>query len=173
MYRKEKILLFSSILLFASTCIIAIYLRTEIPIPGLGNKLELEFRTVKCVDPVSISRAEWQVSILVTNTGIRPLTISSVFVDERKVIQSGLVHGDSLENGSQMGTSLPTEGLRLTSGESENIYIWIGENQYTNDSEIQIRITDPNSRSMIESITLIRYSLGELRQITKKSNINS
>jgi hypothetical protein len=173
MSRKERILLFSSLLLFSSTCLLAIYLRTDVPIPGLSNTLSLEFRTVKCVDPVSIIKAEWQVSILVTNSGIRPLTISSVLVDGKPVRQYGLVHGDSLSNESQLGTSIPSEGLRLISGASENIYIWVGENMYTNDSEIQIRFTDPNARSMTETVTLIRYSLGDMRHVTKKSNINT
>ena len=172
MSKKKILLIFSATLIMASALFTAYYLGTGAPILGLNNAHRLEFKSIKCVNPVSIKNARWQVSILVTNRGTRPLQIKEVFVDEKQVVQCGLVHWDSLVNGSKLGTNIPEEGLYLLAGESENIYIWVGDNLYHNGSEIQIRLQDTISFSFTKPVTLIKYSLGDMKQIKKHSSMN-
>jgi hypothetical protein len=172
MSKKKIFLRFSAIILMAFSLITAYYLGTGVSLLGLNSVHSLEFKSIKCVNPVSINNAKWQVSILVTNQGTRPLKIIEVYVDEKQVVQYGLVHGDYLIEGTKLGTNIPEEGLYLQPGESENIYIWVGDNLYNNGAEIQIRLQDSVSFSFTKPVVLIRYSLGEMNQIKKNSSMN-
>jgi archaellum component FlaG (FlaF/FlaG flagellin family) len=119
-----------------------------------GKTVLLDFSAINCVNPVSVNKARWQVAMLLTNRGTRPLLISRVYVNEKQVDLNGLIHGDSLQDGTQMGTSISEEGLRLEPGETSNVYVWVGNKLFSSGSRIVIHFNDPNSVTMMKSITL-------------------
>jgi hypothetical protein len=119
-----------------------------------GKTVVLDFTSVNCVNPVTVQNAKWQVAMLVTNRGTRPLLISRVYLNENQVDLYGLVHGDTLQDGTKIGTSIPQEGLRVEPGESSNIYVWVGKNLYSSGSRVVIHFNDPNSVTLMKSITL-------------------
>ena len=119
-----------------------------------GKTVLLDFTAINCVNPVSVSNAKWQVSMLVTNRGTRPLSISRVYVNEKQVDIYGLIHGGTLQDGNLMGTSIPKESLRLDPGETSNVYVWVGNKLFSRGSRVVIHFNDPNSVTLMKSITL-------------------
>jgi hypothetical protein len=53
-----------------------------------------------------------------------------------------------------MGTSVPKDGVRLDPGESSNVYVWVGNKLFSSGSRIVIHFNDPNSVTLMKSITL-------------------
>ena len=119
-----------------------------------GNTVKLDFVQTKCVYPISVNEAKWQVAILLSNRGTRAITLSRVHVNQKQVDVYGLDHGDSLNEGSQVGTSISKEGLRVDPGNNYEVYIWIGNKLLSSVSQIIIQFNDPNSITMMKSITL-------------------
>ena len=119
-----------------------------------GNTVKLDFIITKFVYPVSVNEAKWQVAILLTNRGTRSIILSRVFVNGKQVDVYGLVHGDSLLDGNQVGTSISKEGLRVDPGKIYNVFIWIGNELMSSGSQIIIQFNDPNSITLMKSITL-------------------
>ena len=66
----------------------------------------------------------------------------------------GRVHGNSLIDGNQVGTSISKEGLLVDPGYNYNVYIWIGNKLLSSGSQIIIQFNDPKSITMMKSITL-------------------
>ena len=98
--------------------------------------------------------AAFQVEILLTNRGYVSKTLSRVYVNQNQVDVYGLDHGDTLLDGNHVGTSISEEGLRVDPGKNYTVYIWIGDNLYSSGSQIIIQFNDPNSITMMKSITL-------------------
>ena len=118
------------------------------------NTVKLDFVQTKCVYPVTVNDAEFQVEILLTNRGLVSTTIFRVFVNQKEVDVYGLEHGGTLLNGSHIGTSISNEGLRIDPGKNDEVYIWIGDKLFGSGSQIIIQFNDPNSITMMKSITL-------------------
>jgi len=118
------------------------------------NTVKLDFVQTKCVYPVTVDEAAFQVEILLTNRGVVSKTISRVYVNQKEVNVYGLEHGGTLINGSHVGTSISEAGLRVDPGKSYEIYIWIGDKLFSSGSQIIIQFNDPNSITMMKSITL-------------------
>jgi hypothetical protein len=121
---------------------------------SVGHTSKLDFILSECVNPVSVENAKWQVSILVSNPGKHSLLLSHVYVNETEVNLYGLIHGDCLDDGTQLGTSIPLEGLRVEPSELYNVYIWVGDKLFNNDSQIIITFNEPSSDTLKETITL-------------------
>jgi hypothetical protein len=119
-----------------------------------GKTVLLDFTSINCVKPVTVSNARWQLAILVTNRGTNSLLISKVYLNQKEVDIYGLVFGDSLEDGKKIGTSITGKGLRLEPGESSNLYVWIGDKLFSSGSRIVIHVNDPNSVTLMKSIAL-------------------
>jgi hypothetical protein len=119
-----------------------------------GKTVSLDFVSIKCVTPVSVGNARWQISMLVSFRGNKPLSILRVYVNDQQVDEYGLIHGDSLEDGSQIGTSVPADGMSIESGDMENIYIWVGNELFSSGSQIVIRFNDPQSVILMKSVKL-------------------
>ena len=119
-----------------------------------GNTVKLDFVQTKCVYPVTVNEAQFQVEILLTNRGTVSMTLSRVYLNEKQVDVYGLVHGDSLLDGNQVGTSISKEGLRVDPGTIYKVYIWIGNELMSSGSQIIIQFNDPNSITLMKSITL-------------------
>lgn len=118
-----------------------------------SNSVLLDFVQTKCVYPVTVIGAEFQVEILLSNRGRVSNTLSRVFVNQKEVDVYGLDHGDTLLD-AKVGTSISEEGLRVDLGKNYLVYIWIGNELMSSGSQIIIQFNDPNSITMMKSITL-------------------
>ncbi len=118
------------------------------------NTVKLDFVQTKCVYPVSVNDAEFQVEMLLINRGVVSTTLSRVYVNQKEVDVYGLDHGGTLLDGGHVGTSISEAGLRVDPGKSYEVYIWIGDKMFSSGSQIIIQFNDPNSITMMKSITL-------------------
>jgi len=118
------------------------------------NTVKLDFIQTKCVYPVTVNEARFQVEIMLTNRGVVSTTIFRVYVNQKEVDVYGLDHGGTLLSGSHIGTSISEAGLRVDPGKSYEVYIWIGDKLFGSGSQIIIQFNDPNSITMMKSITL-------------------
>ena len=140
-------------LLFALSILVNFMGRESLETGFTSNTVKLDFIQTKCVYPLTVNGAEFQVEILLSNRGAVSNTLSRVFVNEKQVDVYGLVHGDTLLD-EKVGTSISKEGLRVDSGQNYVVYIWIGKKLYSSGSQIIIQFNDPNSITMMKSITL-------------------
>jgi hypothetical protein len=119
-----------------------------------GKTVLLDFVLLKCVNPVSVENAGWQISILVANHGTRELRIHQVYLNMNEVDLYGLVHGDSLPDSRKTGTSVSKDGLILRPGETRNLFVWVGDELFTHGTQVVIHFNDPNSVTLMKTITL-------------------
>ena len=118
------------------------------------NTVKLDFVQTKCVYPVTVNDAEFQVHIMLTNRGAVSTILSRVFVNQKEVDVYGLDHGGTLLDGGHVGTSISEAGLRVDPGKSNEVNIWIGDKMFSSGSQIIIQFNDSNSITMMKSITL-------------------
>ena len=118
------------------------------------NTVKLDFVQTKCVYPVTVNEARFQVDIMLANRGLVSTTLLRVYVNQKEVDVYGLEHGGTLLNGSHIGTSISKEGLHVDPGKNYKVYIWIGDKLFGSGSQIIIQFNDPNSITMMKSITL-------------------
>jgi hypothetical protein len=145
----------ATVILVTAAIFFVFYMDSGIFEAGItGGDASLDIVSINCVSPVSVNNAQWQVSILVKNPGKTPFLVQSVYVNEKQVDHYGLVHGDSLVDGSIIGTSVDDGGLKLDPNTSYNIYVWIGDKLFSHGTNIVIHFNNPNSITMIKSITL-------------------
>ncbi|MFC1802337.1 hypothetical protein ACFL0D_00025 [Thermoproteota archaeon] len=116
--------------------------------------VSLDIPFSKCVSPVTVSNARWQISMLVTNRSSKTVLISRVYLNEVQVDIYDLVHGGSLPDGNNIGTSVPIEGLHMQPNDTVNIYIWIGNKLFSSGSRVVIHFNDPNSVTLMKSVSL-------------------
>ena len=134
--------------------VFGIYMNIETMGTGFtSNSVQLDFVQTKCVYPVKVIGAEFQVEMLLSNRGTVSNKLSRVFVNQKEVDVYGLDHGDTLL-GAKVGTSISEEGLRVGPGKNNLVYIWIGYELMSSGSQIIIQFNDPNSITMMKSITL-------------------
>jgi hypothetical protein len=87
MSKKLLIPVFTVILLIVAVSFFVLWqgsksLETEF---ATGKTVLLDFTSINCVNPVSVLKARWQIAMLVTNRGTRPVLISRVYVNEKPV----------------------------------------------------------------------------------------
>ena len=90
---------------------------------------------------------------MVSNRGSQT-RVNRVYLNGREVDVYGLVHGDSLPDGRKLGTSVSTEGLLFESGETGNIYVWVGSELFSSGTQVVLHFNDPNSVTSMKTITL-------------------
>ena len=74
--------------------------------------------------------------------------------NEKPVNVYDVNQGDSLPSGSVIGTSLPSDGVTLYSGEGTEIFVWIGEDMYSSGTMILLRFGTENNVSQNISVKL-------------------
>ena len=119
-----------------------------------GQTVKLDFVLVKCVTPVSVENAGWQISVVVSNHGTRSIGIYQVYVNKEEVDMYGLVHGDVLSDGKKIGVSVPSTSLNVEPSETQTIYIWIGNELFSPGTQVVINFNDPNSLTLMKTVTL-------------------
>ena len=119
-----------------------------------GQTVKLDFVLVKCVTPVSVENAGWQISVVVSNRGKGSFGMYKVYVNKEEVDMYGLVHGDVLPDGKKIGTSVPSPSLIVEPSETRTIYVWVGNELFSPGTQVVININDPNSITLMKAVTL-------------------
>jgi hypothetical protein len=105
---------------------------------------------------VDMGNAEWKIVFCVRNTGRVPLMLTNVYVDEEDVQTYGLIHGESLDSGVNIGTNLPISGYELERGKGFEIYVWIRGNIYEPGDKVYVSMNRIGFFTKKLSITLSR-----------------
>ena len=103
---------------------------------------------------VDMGNVEWKIVFCVRNTGIAPLTLTNVYVDEEDVQTYGLIHGESLDSGVDIGTNLPSSGYELERGKGFEVYVWIRGNIYEPGDKVYVSMNGIGFFTKKISITL-------------------
>jgi hypothetical protein len=146
----------ASIMLIAASLFLGVWIGSlykEMAYSNVKTKL-LRFDSAYCTQPVSVENARWQIAIMITSVGTESIELSYIFLNEKPADVYGLIHGDSLINGSLVGTSLPEGGLVLEAGESTNVYLWVGDKLLSSGTEIVIHFNDINSVALKRFVKL-------------------
>lgn len=141
-------------LLFALSFLVNFMGRESLETGFTGNTVKLDFIKTKCVTPVTVNEAKWEIEITLTKHGTGSMLLSRVYVNEKQVDVYGLAQGDTLIDGNQIGTSISNQGLLVEPGNNYRVFIWIGNKLLSSGSQIIIQFNDPNSITLMKSITL-------------------
>jgi flagellin-like protein len=115
----------------------------------------LAFEHAYCKKPVTVENAGWEIEMLLTNKGSHNLYIKKLLVNEKPVIEYGLLHDGKLSSNKALGTSIPDEGITLIPGQSIIEYLWVGHALYSKGSSIEIQVDN------INDVAIKRYVLLE------------
>ena len=112
---------------------------TGFTFPG-AEAQTIEYLYSYSTQDVDLVGAEWKIVFCVRNTGRSPLTLTNVYVDGEDAQSYGLIHGESLDSGVNMGTSLPSYGYQLEKGEGFEVYVWIREGFYESGEKVLVSL---------------------------------
>lgn len=115
---------------------------------------KIGFSSVYQVKPVSVENAGWQLVCIVNNLGSREAVVEKIFVNGELVVETGLIHGDSLSSTTSVGTSIPVDGLKIAPGDKATFYIWIGSKRFNSGTVINIDLQRVNQLELRRSIQL-------------------
>lgn len=115
---------------------------------------KIEISSIYQVKPVSVGNAGWQIVLSVTNLGNREAVVEKIFVNEELVVETGLMHGESLSSTKTVGTNIPGGGVHIAPGNRATFYVWIGSKRYTSGTVVNIDIQRINQIEFRRTITL-------------------
>ncbi len=123
---------------------------------GLYTTYErIEIPSAYCTINPGVTNARWGIVMDIKNSGSRPSSIILVTVNEVPVDEYGITPGGSLTDASSKGTSIPSTGLNLQSGESSTVYVWIGSDLFSSGTSVSVKL---QSISGIGYIKLVQLS---------------
>lgn len=115
---------------------------------------KIEFVAAYQTTPVSIENAKWQIVLLIKNLGNQDYLLDKVYLNDKEITETGLMHGDKLDNDTIIGTSLSKDGDVIPPGASVNQYIWIGGGRFSEGTQIKIDLNTLNQLQLSKIITL-------------------
>lgn len=90
----------------------------------------------------------------VKNSGTRPVILGFVTVNEVPVDEYDIQPGEALTDTANTGTSIPSTGLYLESGESATVYLWIGSDLLSSGTSVSIRLQGSSGIGYIKLVKL-------------------
>ena len=155
-HRKGVSPVIATVILLAMTLVVALTSGALIRnTASSGTSYEsIETTHTYCTLDTDVNLAKWKIEAHIINRGTQSVTISSVGVLEKEVDTYGVSIGDSLNDGYEIGTNLPLDGLRLGSGEGADIIVWVGDQLFSSGTTIVIHLRH-NSASTSTFVQLI------------------
>ena len=101
-----------------------------------------------------VSNAKWGIVIFLKNSGSLQATITYVMVNDALIDDHNVSSGGSLTDTYSTGTSIPSGGLSLASGESTTEYIWIGSDLFSSGTSISVKLHSVSGISYIKLVKL-------------------
>lgn len=114
----------------------------------------LDFISAILVEPVSVGGAGWQIKLSISNTGNQDAVLKKIYVNNRLVVENGLIHGEELSSSFVVGSSLLKSGSFIQPGKSETIFLWIGSGAYRKGELLTIDLQSPEQIDLKKTITL-------------------
>jgi hypothetical protein len=140
------------IMLMISAYLLFVWLTTNTSLGGGSPQLTLV--STHNVKPVSVENAQWQVALIVSNSGSGSGYVTRVFVNKEDVDVYGIVHGDTLTSDSVIATSVSESGLEIASNSFDTIHLWIGVDAVEGASQITVHLNNVNELNMMKTISL-------------------
>ena len=116
---------------------------------------KVEIDSGYCVFTSAVTNARWEIILSLRNSGPSDTTLHYVFLNSKLVDEYGITSGGSLSSNSSIGTSIPVDGLPLTSGESATVSVWIGSALFSSGTSVEVNV---HSAFGMDYIKLIKLS---------------
>jgi hypothetical protein len=115
----------------------------------------IEITTAYNILETNVTNAHWKIVLGVKNTGSEASTIREIFVNGVPVNDYRVSNGGSLSDASSTGTSIPSDGLTLMSGEGAIMYVWIGSDLMSSGTSCEVKIHSVAGMDYMRLIKLI------------------
>jgi len=113
----------------------------------------IEITTAYDLLETNVTNARWRIVLGIRNTGSDASTLREIFVNGVPVNDYGVSGGGSLSGASSTGTSVPSDGLTLMSGEGTIVYVWIGSDLLSSGTSCEVKI---HSEAGMDYMTLVK-----------------
>ena len=108
-----------------------------------------------CTIDSSVNNSRWRISVTIHNTGSTPSKISYIMVNNKLVDEYNIIAGGSLSAVDVIGTSVPSDGLSLSSGETATVYIWIGSGLLSSGTSVNIDLLSLSGVNYFLTVKLV------------------
>lgn len=113
---------------------------------------KVEIPTAYCTLTPGVNNSKWGLYLSLKNSGSNPTRIIYVMVNNVVVSEYNISAGGSLSDTGSIGTSLSENGLAIDSGETVNVYVWIGEDRFSSGTSVSVHL---HSISGIDYVKLL------------------
>ena len=113
----------------------------------------IEIPVAYCMSNPGVNNSKWGIFLSLKNGGSNPSRILYIMVNGILVSENNISAGGSLSSPDSIGTTLPSEGMSIESGETVDVYIWIGEDLFSSGTSVSINL---HSVSGIEYVKLLK-----------------
>ena len=146
----------ASIFLIAIGIVLSLFVSNLYRETSFANvKVEaIEYAYIYVANNAGVENARWKIVLYVVNRGTQSLMLTDVYVNAVEVDVYGMVHGESLVDGSLIGVSLPGGGLILGPGEGVELFIWVGELLYSPGTQLVVSLNPINNVTQNKTIKL-------------------
>lgn len=103
----------------------------------------------------TVNNAKWRIHLSLKNSGPNPAKITYVMLNEAIVTEYNITEGGSLSSISAIGTSMSDNGVFLQSGETMDVYVWIGSGLFSSGTTIAVKL---HSTSGFDYVKLVKLS---------------
>ena len=114
---------------------------------------KVEIPTAYCTLNPTVNNSRWEIHLSLKNSGSNPTRIMYVMVNNMLVSEYNITAGGSLSGADSIGTSIPESGLGIESGQTLDVYVWIGEDLLSSGTSVSI---DLHSVSGIDYVKLLK-----------------
>ena len=103
----------------------------------------------------NLTNARWKISIVIKNKGDLPTTIMTALANDVPIKEYNISEGGALSDPDSTGTDIPASGIRIESGDTETISVWIGSNLYSSGTYISLKIYTVSGMSHIKFVRIV------------------
>ena len=116
---------------------------------------QIEIPTAYCTLNPAVNNSKWGIYISIKNGGSTPSKIAYVMVNDAIVSELNITDGGALSGTSSIGTSMLDTGLSIASGETVELYVWIGSGLFSSGTSISIKLHSVSGYDYVKLVKLI------------------
>ena len=116
---------------------------------------KVEIPTAYCTLNPAVNNSRWGIVLSLKNSGSNPTKILYVMVNNVMVSEYNISVGGSLSGTGSVGTSMLESGISLQSGETVDLYVWIGSGLYSSGTSISVMLHSVSGFDYMKLVTLL------------------
>ena len=116
---------------------------------------KIEIPTAYSMLNPAVNNSKWGIHLSLKNSGPNPSKIIYVMVNEAIVSEYNITDGGSLSDTDVIGTSMSDNGMFLQSGETVDVYVWIGSGLYSSGTSLAVKL---HSTSGFDYVKLVKLT---------------